>query len=94
MKTQTVTVQIGNSDDKLTQQEWANFVNDVRSKIVQAAEVHFAGGSVPDARWQNYCWVVCIECDLIEPLKRTLAVSGRNYRQEAVAFTVGETLFL
>ena len=94
MKTTTVTIQIGNSDDKLTQKQWSNFVNDVRSQIVQVGEVHFAGGSRPDARWQNYCWVVAVPCDQIEPLKQTLAVSGRNYRQEAVAFTVGETFFV
>ena len=65
----TVTIQIGNSDDKLTQKQWANFVNEVRSLIVQTGETHFDGGSRNDARWQNFCWVVAVPLDHLEKLK-------------------------
>lgn len=95
-KTITVTIQIGNSDDKLTQIEWSNFVNSMRSEIVQSGEVHFEGSSRGDARWQNHCWVVAIPSDLdqIHSLKERVEHTRKNYRQDCAAFTAGETLFV
>lgn len=90
----TVTIQIGNSDDKLTQKEWSCFVRDVRAHIQENCETHFDGGSRGDARWQNHCWVVAVPVDLIAALKVILFGIRRNYGQESVAFTVGETFFV
>jgi len=52
----TVVIQIGNSDDKLTQLEWAKFVNDIKHLVNNhAKEVHFFGGSSNWENWQNTC---------------------------------------
>ena len=38
----TVTIQIGNSDNKLTQEEWADFVSAVSNAVSESeARVHF-----------------------------------------------------
>jgi len=38
----TVSLQIGNSDDRLTQKEWASFVRDIKEAlVVNEAFVHF-----------------------------------------------------
>lgn len=96
MKTVTVTIQIGNSDDKLTQRDWSYFINAMRSEIVQTGEVHFEGGSRNDCRWQNFCWVVAVPNDLdqIASLKMRVEHIRKNYSQDSAAFTPGETLFV
>jgi hypothetical protein len=94
MKKVTVTIQIGNSDDKLTQQEWSGFVSDMRINVTSYGEVHFDGGNDNDARWQNYCWVVNVPCEQLENFKTEVAFFGRAHRQTSIAFTVGETFFV
>lgn len=90
----TVTIQIGNSDDKLSQVQWSSYVNAMRSLIVQTGETHFAGGSNPDARWQNYCWVVNVPDEQLEILKSFVTDLRHSYFQTSVAVTVGETFFV
>lgn len=91
----TVTIQIGNSDNKLTQAEWANFVTSVRRVVGTYAETtHFYAPSPGDSQWQNAAWV--IECHknmksyLVRELKRIRAV----YSQDSVAWTEGKTKFI
>ena len=56
--TMTVVVQIGNSDDKLTQKNWSFFVADVRTAVASVAtRIHFSSGSPSAQSWQNYCIV-------------------------------------
>lgn len=89
---QTLTVQIGNSDNKLTQTEWAHFVAEVK-KIIRnlSCRIHFQGGSDWDAPWQNACWV----CDVDKVAKRELVLQLSNcrksFRQESIALTWGDT---
>jgi hypothetical protein len=58
-----VTVQFGNSDDRLTQREWSELVAAV-SRAVNAevldhgGGLHFFGTAPADAPWQNACWVI------------------------------------
>lgn len=48
---QTLVVLIGNSDDKLTQKQWAGFVLELTDCIERrAAHVHFWGGSATGGR--------------------------------------------
>ena len=51
----TITVQIGNSDDKLTQWRWAQFYDETRDAILSAGQalMFFSGASYPTAKWQN-----------------------------------------
>jgi hypothetical protein len=88
----TVFVQIGNTDNKLTQQEWSHFVSDTRLAIRGwAREVHFDGGSDGDAPWQNHCWAAEFTSSKIEALLRgELRVLAQRYRQDSIAWSEAE----
>ncbi len=92
----TVTIQIGNSDDKLTQREWSDYVTDVQFAIQNhGGDVHFSGGSPTDEVWQNFCFV----CNVSRPrdvdgLKQALRAVRLRFRQDSAAMTVGETVFV
>lgn len=90
----TCTIQIGNSDDKLTQKEWSNFVLNVEYHIQQyATQIHFAGGSHGNASWQNYAWVFGHE---LQPLPLKAFLGGLKsirsmYKQDSLEITFGDT---
>ena len=91
----TVTIQVGNSDDKLRQSAWAGFVNETESVIkTHCVEVHFAGGSPPAARWQNFAWVVECLPEQLDFLKRAVQRVRMKYGQSSVAYTEGKTQFV
>ncbi len=90
--TMTVVVQIGNSDDKLTQREWVQFIMDTRSLVNSLAQIHFSGGSSPTAVWQNYCIVA--EARSLNDLRSRLADLATRYRQDSIALTLGKTEFV
>lgn len=90
--TQTLTVQIGNSDGKLTQNEWAHFIESIRKVISDHAyQIHFQGGSDWDAPWQNACWVCEVAPKFRDSLIQKLCHTKNAYRQESIALTWGET---
>lgn len=88
----TVYVAIGNSDNKLTQAEWAEFVKDTRAALDHYGErtygVWFSAADVP---WQNAC--ICKEVSQREVLKLRAALREirKHYRQDSVAFVVIDT---
>lgn len=91
----TVTVQIGNSDDKLAQAQWSFFVKNMREIISGwCIEVHFFGASLPFETWQNACFVFTIDERDIPELKNALSKRSKHYRQDSIAFTVGDTEFV
>lgn len=95
MQNETVTIQIGNSDDKLTQKEWGEYVWRVREFVrSKATAVHFFGGSVNWAEWQNACWVAEVPVCRVPDLKAGLSEIGKAFRQDSVAVTVGATEFI
>jgi hypothetical protein len=93
----TVTIQIGNSDDKLTQLEWSNFVDMVDKAIAMFKGVpHFAGGSSAEKSWQNYCFVFELDEDplITKSFQRQLKDIRTRYRQNSVAWVEGKNLFV
>lgn len=93
----TITVQIGNSDDRLSQREWAEYVEWIDSEIkARATKIFFFGTAIPVSPYQNACWVFDMDVTLpdYEVLKKMLMYVKEYYRQNSVAFTVGDTLFL
>ncbi len=91
----TVVVQIGNSDNKLSQAEWSDFVCYVRDAIGQHSEIiHFDGGSKHDSHWQNACFVSEVSDDNRERLMSDLRSHRERYRQDSVAVTIGDTVFI
>jgi hypothetical protein len=88
----TAVVQIGNSDDKLTQNEWSNFIDIVNELIIRyQSGIHFYGFSIPNAAWQNACWVILIEKQDIIDLKKKLQATKAEFKQDSIAVTIGET---
>ena len=99
----TITVQIGNSDDKLSQSEWSQFTSKIMYEIeINASEIHFSGSSDPLAAWQNAAFVFCIrdygfmgnDRFFIDNLKSVLSKIAKLYRQDSIAWTEGETEFV
>lgn len=85
-----VYVSIGNSDDKLSQEEWSNFWGDTSVSITSSGgEIHGAWMSHPGSRWQNACW--CVEFEdpaQAEVVKLELRRLADTYRQDSIAWAV------
>lgn len=92
----TLTIQIGNSDDKLTQKEWSQFVKEIKYLLsCFATETYFFGGAATYDSWQNVCWVIgCGENTDFEKLKWELKQIREKYKQDSVAVTWGSTDFI
>lgn len=91
----TVVIQIGNSDDKLTQMEWARFVFSVGDAIQHLAhETHFSGFSLPNAPWQNAAWVFEIDFKNSLILLDNMRRLAEAFKQDSIAWTQGETIFV
>jgi hypothetical protein len=92
-----VYISIGNSDDKLTQQEWSRFWVDVAGQVVSMAkETHGAWFSNPVGGYQNACWCVEFSTDETEAAARTEAAAlSDKYGQDSIAWAiVAKTLFV
>lgn len=91
----TITIQIGNSDDKLMQHQWSDFIGAVQTVLSRyEGEQHFFGVSAGWERWQNACWVMVVYEEDLERIKKALAVVRRVYKQDSIAVTVGDTEFI
>ncbi len=95
----TVCVQIGNSDDKLTQDEWSRYCSDIEMLLHsphrhRPATIHFSGGSASCARWQNYCWVFEIDQEYYEDILGEIAEIRSYFRQDSVAVISGQVEFI
>jgi hypothetical protein len=99
----TVCVLIGNSDNKLTQGEWSDFVQETKLTITQSVSGpfdgvpwFFTGGTAYDAPYQAACLVFqirsCIDSK-VEKLKNRLSQVAKNYRQESIAVLMGHSGF-
>jgi hypothetical protein len=92
-----VYVSIGNSDDKLTQQEWALFFSQTAILLQRHAKVHGQWASEPASAWQNACW--CIE--IVEGLAKSEFIQAElvgladRFHQDSIAWAeVKSTVFL
>lgn len=83
----TAYVSIGNSDDKLTQQEWHDFHRDVRCELIGAgARFHGQWASPSTDPWQNACWCVEVVDGVVEELKANLGRLAVKHRQDSIAW--------
>lgn len=91
----TVTLSIGNTDNKLTQQMWANFVEQVGSLIrAWGGVIHFFGGPANYEPYQNVAWIFEIEERNIGTVKERVRVIASIHRQDSVAWLEGITQFI
>lgn len=94
MSIATVTVQIGNSDNKLTQERWSGFTNAFRRLLDETgATIHFFGFSASDAPWQNCCAVIEEPVNLAR-FEDDLAGLASFFDQDSIALTAGKTQFV
>lgn len=96
MTTPSILVAIGNSDDKLTQVEWANYYANVNEAIDEAANVvHGRWMSDPTSPWQNASWCFQpLNPEAETELRRRLALAARAFRQGSIAWTAGMSEFI
>ena len=91
----TIVVQIGNSDDKLSQRTWALFILDVKKVMeLYCKDIHFSGGSSPTSIWQNYCIVGSVQPTLLDLVYDKLFTLTVKYKQDSIAVTTGDTKFI
>lgn len=91
----TVVVQIGNTDDKLTQKKWASFVASMNEVVRgRASCVHFCGHSDGNAVWQNWCIVATVDEAWVENLRATIEHCRKRYDQDSAAVMFGNTEFI
>jgi hypothetical protein len=93
-----VYISIGNSDDKLTQRQWSDFVLVVDHALNGAvnrghAALHGSWRSPSDAPWQNACWCIEFEAGLVAvgPLRELLAGVASDFHQDSIAWTEVKT---
>lgn len=98
----TIHIAIGNSDDELTQAEWSAFTKAVDTEVRAACayagtKVHGCWHSLPNAPWQNACWSIGVTDDMahvLTPLRLALGTLCYQYRQDSIAWTLGDTEFI
>ena len=92
----TITIQIGNTDDKLTQEEWASFVGTISALLEDSnASIHFFGAPPNYERWQNAAWVFVAEDWISEQAVKSEVVDIRKlFKQSYLAWTEGVTEFI
>jgi nitrate/TMAO reductase-like tetraheme cytochrome c subunit len=95
MNEKTVVIQIGNSDDKLSQREWKDFCNYIHKLVEEYSnQIHFSAPSVGWADWQNCAWVFTMSNKNIRSLKINLEDVRIMFRQDSIAWTEGKTELL
>ncbi|MBK8467748.1 MAG: hypothetical protein IPL32_18190 [Chloracidobacterium sp.] len=91
----TTVIQIGNTDDKLSQAMWARFFERVDSAIKSnATQIFFSGASYPTAEWQNAAWVFEIDEDASLRLYDEIKYLRQRFNQDSIAWTEGKTILI
>lgn len=83
----TATIQIGNSDDKSMRSSFIIAIDHVLHDL--SSDIHFRGGS--GMEWENACWVISIPNLNLNSLRKELKEIREEYRQDSIAFTIGDT---
>ena len=90
-----VYLSIGNSDDKLTQAEWSQYVVEMIARVVAVGHTHGAWFSLPHTPYQNACWCVEFRNEYDEDEACEVATEIRKkYRQDSIAWARAETEFI
>lgn len=91
----TVYVSIGNSDDKLSQVRWGEYVTEMVECVrEQASAVYGEWYSLPHSSWQNACIAVEVPEQNVKILRKYLTLVRESFNQDSVAFAVAETEFI
>jgi hypothetical protein len=92
MVKKTVSILIGNSDDKLTQERWVEFCRETDAVVTaNRTRIHFSGHSNPTKPWQNACWCFTIREEWIPNIRLKLIALAFDFKQDQIALVIGET---
>lgn len=89
-----ICIQIGNTDNKLSQQKWSSFCRDLQTVCSARGEIHFSGGSAIDAPWQNYCICLNVNEDAVDEFRECIKKLRTEYAQDSAAWLQGTTNFV
>ncbi len=90
-----VSILIGNTDNKLAQHRWAEFVAETQSHIERfATKIYFFGGPPNYESQQNACWVIDVGEERLDALKGDLRRTRSRFDQDSVALLVSHTEFV
>jgi len=88
----TVYISIGNSDDRLSRKEWADFLKVANSTITsEANQRHGRWFSSPHSEYLNACWCVQVHVIRVPRLKARLAKLAGKFKQDAIAWAEAPT---
>ena len=93
----TVYVTIGNSDNKLTQAEWSDFVYAVGVEVELTAEdweIYGEWHSLGNSQYQNAVFSAPIPEDRLDDLRLNLRELARRFKQDSIAFAVAKSELL
>lgn len=83
-------VSIGNSDDKLTQQRWADFCIDLHGVLEEAGRIRGEWYSAPDSPYQNACTLLEMtdNADVARIVRGNIASLAYTYGQDSIAWAI------
>lgn len=92
----TVHAAIGNSDDKLSQQDWSEYVHEFQQAMQSLTrEVYGVWFSAPDSVYQNCCIAAGVTTpDMTAALRDALVKLRHKYGQESIAMNISSTEFV
>ena len=91
----TVSLQIGNGDDKLSQSQWHDFVVQMKELVEShCTKLHFFGAPENWCGRQNVAFIFDVNNDRIDQLQADVSQLRKRFKQESAAWTEGETRFL
>lgn len=89
-----VYLSIGNSDNKLSQYDWARYIAQMRGQLGDLKK-HGEWFSAPDSVYQNVCWCVEVPEEKHKDLQEMLRFIAGGFRQDSIAWAeVNDTQFL
>ncbi len=92
---QDVYIVIGNSDGKLSAEDWASFQAEFKDIVTSMAEkVWGVWYSDPTATYKNMCIGVLLAETNVDHLKDQLRKLAARYRQDSIAWSDARTEFI
>lgn len=79
---------IGNSDDKLSQARWAQYMRDIHL-LISLNSTHIFGEwfSAPQSEYQNACYSFSLPKKDVDEFKKQVTQTRKYFSQDSVAWT-------
>lgn len=89
-----IVVSVGNTDNKLTQDEWSQYVEEVDEILRANGKIHFFGGAPNWMPWQNTAWIADILAENSSTVMSRLNAARIFHKQRSLFFMVGTPDFI